>query len=763
MKSAEEKEQAKREKSELAARNLEAARIVAEHDPQLVRAMDWSTFGAVIASLTVLAFSGEFPLALILINAAALLGSLIWGRSDFVTAHRSFFNLFLIVALMYFSWAGFRSGNFILHSVSFLATVQVVKLFQRTEPTDVLQILSLATVGLMVGAVVNPDLVFALSFGASIFLLTWALLFLHFYRDACLQVADALAARVDPGRVLAGLRRKISGRFLFNTSMVGLVLFLSTSMVFLLFPRMGLGFLFKGVEARPVSGFADDITLGHFGTIATDPSLVARVEIPGAMEQAPPFPLYLRGRSLDHYQGGRWRKTYVPRSAIVGAQRGPATLPAAPGRNHRPDRESRIYLEPIPSKTSVVPVFGETRWIDMSPSRGRTGMSPKIQLLQDFDGDIIHDAPSHLRLIYDISYTPDGNILSPAPMQNNQRLLHVPDEIRSKLESLVRNWSINRKGSEAVANIIEARLRRDFKYTLEGDVAPQGNDPVERFLFNTRRGHCEYFASSMALLLRAAGIPSRVVNGFAGGEWNRPGGFFLVRRQNAHSWVEAWIEGSGWRRYDPTPRIFNVEPGGMLAGFRARVDAARLQWMRWVVTYNAQKQLEVFLAMRRTANKAGWKMPGGWNETFKVWFLSILGFVAGIFFVYRVYRSPRWKGSRSKKQAERRLSTIEKLIEKRWRRRAPGEPIRTYLHRCASSMYAESPSAAAALDKTNEHLSKCLYSPYADEQDTQKLEMLIKKLRQELKPIQSFECASSGEGEPPEVRRQKIDNRVASL
>ena len=94
----------KAEEREIAARNLEAARIVARHDPRLVRAMDWSTFGAVLASLVVLAFSGEFPIALIIVNIMALMGSLVWGRSDLVTEHRDAFNIFLIAALVYFGW-----------------------------------------------------------------------------------------------------------------------------------------------------------------------------------------------------------------------------------------------------------------------------------------------------------------------------------------------------------------------------------------------------------------------------------------------------------------------------------------------------------------------------------------------------------------------------------------------------------------------------------------------------------------------------------
>ena len=95
-------------------------------------------------------------------------------------------------------------------------------------------------------------------------------------------------------------------------------------------------------------------------------------------------------------------------------------------------------------------------------------------------------------------------------------------------------------------------LRRNFRYTLKLTGTP-GRDPLAHFLFETRAGHCEYFASAMAVMLRAIGIPSREVNGFLPGEYNDLGGDYIVRASDAHSWVEAYFPGSGWITFDPTP------------------------------------------------------------------------------------------------------------------------------------------------------------------------------------------------------------------
>lgn len=121
--------------------------------------------------------------------------------------------------------------------------------------------------------------------------------------------------------------------------------------------------------------------------------------------------------------------------------------------------------------------------------------------------------------------------------------LSVPAELGPRLSGLVDR--LRRETPEETARAVAAHLKTEYAY----DTAPGSagdSEPVARFLFDTRRGHCEYFASAMALLLRSAAIPARVVGGYVGGEWNELGGYLLVRRSRAHTWVEAWIPGKDW-------------------------------------------------------------------------------------------------------------------------------------------------------------------------------------------------------------------------
>ncbi len=99
---------------------------------------------------------------------------------------------------------------------------------------------------------------------------------------------------------------------------------------------------------------------------------------------------------------------------------------------------------------------------------------------------------------------------------------------------------------------VQDYLQSNYSYSLEPG-GKNGEDPVNNFLFHTKKGYCEHFASAMVLLLRASGVPARLISGFHGGEWNSYGGYYTVRAQDAHTWVEAYIKNSGWVRFDPTP------------------------------------------------------------------------------------------------------------------------------------------------------------------------------------------------------------------
>ncbi len=157
--------------------------------------------------------------------------------------------------------------------------------------------------------------------------------------------------------------------------------------------------------------------------------------------------------------------------------------------------------------------------------------------------------------------------------------------------------------------MIENYLRTRFTYTLDltGNV---DKDPLATFLFKTRAGHCEYFASAMTIMLRAIGIPSREVNGFLPGEYNDLGGDYIVRASDAHSWVEAYFPGTGWVTFDPTPAS-NEQPG-FFSRLGLYIDWMELNWNEWVINYDFAHQVQMAQNMQRNTRN--------WTEAARNWF-----------------------------------------------------------------------------------------------------------------------------------------------
>ena len=186
-----------------------------------------------------------------------------------------------------------------------------------------------------------------------------------------------------------------------------------------------------------------------------------------------------------------------------------------------------------------------------------------------------------------------------------------PGYEKSPSRSSRRSTTEGQKGIEARARKLEAFLRDSgqFSYTLQMDVIDRKLDPVEDFLVNRKEGHCEYFASALALLLRSVDIPSRMVNGFKGGDWNELTETMNVRQKHAHSWVEAFV-GLGpdkapiWITLDPTPAAERKESiaqvGGLAGNFRPLTDLIRHIWVFYIVGFDGERQNRLLYAPMRT-------------------------------------------------------------------------------------------------------------------------------------------------------------------
>jgi hypothetical protein len=159
---------------------------------------------------------------------------------------------------------------------------------------------------------------------------------------------------------------------------------------------------------------------------------------------------------------------------------------------------------------------------------------------------------------------------------------------------------------------IERYLAGQYRYTLELPNEREA-DPIAAFLFERREGHCEYFASAMAVMLRQIGIPSRVATGFLGGVYNPISGWHVVRASDAHSWVEAWLPDAGWTTFDPTPPGPPAAGMGLWTRLTLVADAAQVFWQDWVLGYDLNRQLSLAARMEESRRT----LSLGWAEDVK--------------------------------------------------------------------------------------------------------------------------------------------------
>jgi len=422
--------------------------------------------------------------------------------------------------------------------------------------------------------------------------------------------------------------------------------------IFFAVPRASVGFL--GRSDLDVTGFSTSVSLGDIGRILRNPQVVMRVRL-GASEAPIPEHLKWRGIALDHYNGKAWSAT---RREIVELE------PDSRGRFstlfYRSPKEvileQTITLEPFSDV-----LFGAA---DVIQLYGFAGVPTR--LFRDSNRAVFL-RPRPRKTFRYVAHSDVRNRAARLAGRRDDRLpddirefyLQLPDNLDSRIAFLAHTIGRN-SGPVSSAFRIERFLQSSFTYSLEN---PSGDsvDPLADFLFNSRAGHCEYFATAQAILLRTLGIPSRLINGFRRGEYNPWGGYFIVRQSDAHSWVEAYFPGAGWIEFDPTPSAGEWESGGLLSSLVHLLDSIEAVWIE-IVTFDQAKQVSFFENIRRNLD-ASWNhlnrqlnrlfLSGeqdldslsGWLESNRTLLLTLLAALLSMWLLYRYRHLARlaWK------------------------------------------------------------------------------------------------------------------------
>ncbi len=311
------------------------------------------------------------------------------------------------------------------------------------------------------------------------------------------------------------------------------------------------------------TGFTESVRLGNVSEIQEDVTIAFRASMARIGEDQ----LYWRGIVLDFFDGTSWR-----------SEDKESGHPMAYPRN---GIRQIIYLEPHEMNF----LFGLDRPVSIN-LRGAKMMEGFTFLL-----------PQKItrRIKYEVYSIPQGT-LSESEIER-KRYLQLPEREMMRLKEIAS--SLKGKGDEETAHNIINYLQKGYTYSLKK--LPLSDNPLEEFLFTHRQGNCEYFASSMAVLLRLNGIPSRLIGGYRGGHYNDMAGYYIISQRDAHVWLEAYMNKKGWVRYDPTPAIRQgPEKSEKDILFKARLmlDTINYYWNAFVITYDLSKQLSLFNKVR---------------------------------------------------------------------------------------------------------------------------------------------------------------------
>lgn len=485
----------------------------------------------------------------------------------------------------------FFAADYFVFSRSFLpATIHlalfgvVVRMFALRKERDHITLAILAFLMVLASAVLTVDSVFLFSFAAFMMMAVATFVLMEMRRSG--HAANILARHSnDPHehRHLAfSLARVLPGLML--------MILIGAAVVFFLMPRMSAGYLGGysfGTDFS--SGFSDHVQLGQIGQIQQSNAVVMHIQIDG--DTVGRYDLHWRGVALSNFDGRTWSKSsdaFILRknadnSFVVPGLAGQNLKSyVTPGMAREQMVHYRVLMEPIGTN-----VFFLAAWPHRVSGDYHMLAADSAGAVYDFDvqraisryeadSDIATASPAELRGA--------GQIYSPQIASTYLRLPATDPRVPQLAAQITASAKTNYDKAAAVENYLRTR----FGYTLQ---LPQTEvkDPIANFLFVRKQGHCEYFASAMAVMLRTQGIPSRVVNGFRSDEFNDLTGNYVVRAKDAHAWVEAYFPGYGWQTFDPTPggNAGTPQGWGRLALY---VDAMASFWRDWIVSYDTSHQ-----------------------------------------------------------------------------------------------------------------------------------------------------------------------------
>ena len=560
----------------------------------------------VLTGFATLASTGglDLPSTILVGVALAVRGYQLAKRQQFVISEA--WTTPLSVAYFVF----FAADYFVLSRGFLPATVHlalfgvVVRMFSLRRERDHVTLAILAFLMVLASAVLTVDSIFLFSFALFMMMAVGTFVLMEMRRSGHAANIQARHSN-DPQehRHLAFALARVAPALMF-------MILIGGAIVFFVMPRMSAGYMGGYSFGTDLSsGFSDHVQLGQIGQIQQSGAVVMHIQIDG--DTVGRSDLHWRGVTLADFDGRTWSS---PRDQFTLQHQSDNTF-----RVPRATVFARSFAKPILAREHVIhyrvlmePI--DTNVFFLAPwARSVTG---NYRMLASDGGGAVYNLDSQ-RSISRYEADSDIAIATPAELRTAGRDYPAPitgqylrlPSLDARVPQLAAQITRSASNDFDKAAAIENYLRTRFGYTLQLPQTPV-KDPIANFLFERRQGHCEYFASSMAVMLRTIGIPSRVVTGFRSDEFNDLTGNYVVRAKDAHAWVEAYFPGYGWQTFDPTPAGGSGSPQGWnrLALY---VDAMASFWRDWVVSYDTSHQYSLGQAAF-SGTRGAWENARKW-------------------------------------------------------------------------------------------------------------------------------------------------------